>query len=327
MTRQPIILENKDHSAITEQQMRAFAPVLFNDTPRKQMSDSYMPVKSWDIIQELRLHDYVPTQIQLRNRHGAMDTTAHSIRFSQVGARSKMVVRGDVSPQLYMRNALDGSAMLGFWNGLLRMICSNGLIVSDASIAQPLAVRHLAVPALAAIIAIEEISAQSKVMFQHIDAMRTRLLSDKLQLRMASSALAIMDVKGVIKPGDLLAPRRPDDAGADVWRVFNRIQENIIRGGVTGTTATNRPTRTRGLTGIGAQLHANTALWSLAMEAIGRASDSSKSAVRVLDAARATDVMQRATGARGSAAPAPVEVPPAVIENVDANPAPAIIAA
>lgn len=317
MTRQPIVLENRDHTAISEQQMRAFAPVLFNDTPRKQMSQSYMPVKSWDIIQELRLHDYVPTQIQLRNRHGAMDTTAHSIRFSQVGARSKMVVRGDVLPQLYMRNALDGSALLGFWNGLMRMVCSNGLIVSDASIAQPLAVRHLAAPALAAIMAIQEIGAQSKVMFQHIDTMRARLLSDKQQLRMATSALAIMDVKGVIKPDDLLAARRPDDAGADVWRVFNRIQENIVRGGVTGTTATNRPTRTRGLTGIGAQLHANTALWSLAMEAIGRASDSSKAAVRVLDAAQRLDAAPRVIVAQ-----APVAT---VIENLDAAPAPAIV--
>lgn len=281
-SRTPKVLCNPDHSELTEKQLRAFAPVLFNDTPRKGMSLSYMPVMSWEVIQGLRSHDYVPTHVQLRNRAGAMDTTAHTVRFSQIGQRSKLVVRGDVAPQLMMQNALDGAAKLAFWNGLMRMVCSNGLIVSDASVAQPLAVRHLANPMLAAFHAIEEIAAQSKVMFEHIDSMRKKMLTEKQQIIMATDALQIMDVKGVIQPSELLVPRRADDAGADVWRTFNRIQENVVRGGVEGRTANNRPTKTRGLTGIGAQLHANTALWSLAMQAIGRAADSSRSAVRTL---------------------------------------------
>lgn len=290
-SRAPLVLQHHDQSPLSEKEIRDFAPVVFNDEPRRGMSQSYMPVKSWDIVQELRTHGYAPTQIQLRHRRGGMDTTAHTIRFSQIGAASKLLVRGDVAPQLVCLNALDGSALLSFWNGLMRMVCANGLIVSDASIAQPLAVRHLANPTMAAIMAIQEIGAQSKGMFEHIDAMRKTILTDKQQLRMANGALAIMQTKGVILPADLLVPRRPDDAGADVWRTFNRIQENIVRGGVNGKTADARPTRTRGLTGIGAQLNANTALWSLAMEAIGRASDSSKSAVRVLERARASEVL------------------------------------
>lgn len=296
MTREPLVLQHLDHSPLTEKEIREFAPVVFNDEPRKGMSQSYMPVKSWDIVQELRTHGYVPTQIQLRHRRNGMSTTAHTMRFSQVGQASKLLVRGDVAPQLFCRNALDGSAHLEFWNGLMRMICSNGLIVSDASVAQPLAVRHLANPVLAAVMAIQEIGAQSKIMFEHIDTMRKTTLTDKQQLRMANGALALMQTKGLILPADLLTPRRPDDAGADVWRTFNRIQENVIRGGVNGKTADARPTRTRGLTGIGAQLNANTALWSLAMEAIGRASDSSKSAVRVLERARASEVLDPVQG-------------------------------
>ena len=121
--------------------------------------------------------------------------------------------------------------------------------------------------------------------------MRKTTLTDKQQLRMANGALALMNTKGTILAHDLLAARRPDDAGADVWRTFNRIQENVVRGGINGKTANARPTRTRGLSGIGAQLNANTALWALAMEAIGRASDSSKAAVRVLERARASEVL------------------------------------
>jgi len=276
------VLCNPDHSPLSEKQLRAFAPVIFNDSPSKAMSQSYMPVMSWDVVKELKTHGYAPTHVQLRNRAGLMDFTQHSIRFSQVDSKARLLVRGDVAPQLFMRNALDGSAKLEFWNGLLRLVCSNGLIVSDASIAQPLAVRHLAAPTLAAIMAIQEIAAQSKVMFQHIDEMRKKTLTEKQQIVMASDALRIMDIKGVIQPAELLVARRNDDNGADVWRTFNRIQENVVRGGVAGKTADARPTKTRGLSGIEAQLHSNTHLWHLAMAAIGRAADSSRSAVRVL---------------------------------------------
>jgi len=286
-----VILQHHDHSMLSEKEIKSFAPVVFNDTPYEKCSDSYIPVRSWDIVEELRSHGYVPTQVQVKQRRGVIPYTAHTIRFSQVNSRSKLVVAGDVAPQLVMRNSLDGSHKLEFWNGLMRLVCSNGLIVSDASIAQPLAVRHLAKPTLLALMAIQEIADQSVALFEHIDAMRKTKMTDRQQLRMASGALALMNVKGSIQPAQLLVPRRPDDAGADVWRTFNRVQENIVRGGVEGKTADNRATKTRGLTGIAAQLDANKALWSLAMNAIGRASDSSKSAVRALNAARASETL------------------------------------
>ena len=289
--RAPIILQNPDHSPLSEKQIRAFAPVIFNDEPRKGMSESYIPVRSWDICQELETLGYVPTHIQLRHRKNGMHTTAHTIRFSQLGAASKLVVRGDAVPQMLMRGSLDGSCKLEFWSALMRLVCSNGLIVSDASIAQPLAVRHLAKPTLAAFHAIEEIAAQSKLLFDNIDAMRKVNLTDKQQLRMANGALAIMQTKGLIQASDLLMPRRPDDAGSDVWRTFNRIQENVVKGGINGKTSNARPTRTRGLTGISAQLDANVALWSLAMDAIGKASESSKASLRALERARASEVL------------------------------------
>jgi hypothetical protein len=282
------VLQHKDQSALSEQEVARFAPVVFNDTAHDTCSNSYIPVRSWDIVEELRTHGYAPTQVQIKHRRGYMQHTAHTIRFSQVGRASRLIVVGDVAPQLVMRNSLDGSHKLEFWNGLMRLACLNGLIVSDASIAQPLAVRHLANPTLLALMAIQEIADQSVALFEHIDAMRKTKMTERQQLRMASGALGIMNVRGIIQPAELLVPRRPDDAGTDVWRTFNRVQENVVRGGITGKTADNRATKTRGLTGIAAQLDANKALWSLAMDAIGRASDSSKAAVRALNAAHAT---------------------------------------
>ena len=67
-----------------------------------------------------------------------------------------------------------------------------------------------------------------------------------------------------IRADQVIRPRRMEDAGNDVWRVFNRAQENLIRGGLHGRNATGRNTTTRAVTGIDQNVKLNRALWQLA---------------------------------------------------------------
>jgi hypothetical protein len=70
-------------------------------------------------------------------------------------------------------------------------------------------------------------------------------------------------------PKLLLGEHRPGDVGSDVWRVFNRLQENIMRGGVRfESKASGREFATRGLTHIGRTIDVNTQLWNVAEELI-----------------------------------------------------------
>jgi hypothetical protein len=75
------------------------------------------------------------------------------------------------------------------------------------------------------------------------------------------------DVKTPITPAQLLAPRRSADNGNDLWRTFNRVQENVIRGGLSawGRDAENRlrRTTTREVRGIDQDVKLNRALWKL----------------------------------------------------------------
>jgi len=64
--------------------------------------------------------------------------------------------------------------------------------------------------------------------------------------------------------------RRREDVGNDLWHTFNRTQENIIQGGLSGfrTDANGRrkQTRTRGIKGIDQTVSLNRGLWILAEE-------------------------------------------------------------
>ena len=57
-----------------------------------------------------------------------------------------------------------------------------------------------------------------------------------------------------------------DDRAPDLWTTFNRVQENIIKGGVRGRNATGKRVTTRAVNGIDQDIKLNRALWVLAEE-------------------------------------------------------------
>ncbi|MCY1297040.1 hypothetical protein D9M70_464620 [compost metagenome] len=85
---------------------------------------------------------------------------------------------------------------------------------------------------------------------------------------MARSALALKyDTPNQVVPiteAQVLMPRRVDDRGSDLWSTFNRIQENLVKGGLNGRSAHGRRQSTRPVQGIDQNLRLNRALWMLA---------------------------------------------------------------
>ncbi|MDA4825138.1 DUF932 domain-containing protein, partial [Enterobacter kobei] len=63
-----------------------------------------------------------------------------------------------------------------------------------------------------------------------------------------------------VTPDQLLQSRRWEDKSPDLWTTFNRIQENVIKGGISGKTAKGARTRTREVTGIDGDIKLNQAL-------------------------------------------------------------------
>jgi hypothetical protein len=64
----------------------------------------------------------------------------------------------------------------------------------------------------------------------------------------------------------LLEARRPEDAGSSLWSTFQRIQENMLRGGQRGRTTQGRRIQTRAVGSIDRSVNLNRALWVLAEE-------------------------------------------------------------
>ncbi len=56
--------------------------------------------------------------------------------------------------------------------------------------------------------------------------------------------------KTPVTPERMILPRRWEDKQNDLWTTWQRVQENMIKGGLSGRSASGKNTRTRAITGI-----------------------------------------------------------------------------
>jgi len=277
-----ITLRNPDFAPLSDNQIRTFAPCVFQDQPRNTTGKRYQFVNTAELMTEMRTQGLMPTEVSVYTRRDPAwrPFAMHMIRFSMDGTRAGMKKAGDVAPQIVLRNSHDSSSPFELYGALFRMICSNGLIVSDSATVAPIRVRHSAYPVLEALSGIDTLIQQNKDVFQHVDAMQGRRMTEAEQTRFALRALELREgAKGAIDAVEVLKPRRTQDAGPDLWRVYNRVQENLMRGGLEGKNAAGTRTVTHGVNAIQSQLALNAGLWSLAMGVIDKASSSAAAAI------------------------------------------------
>jgi hypothetical protein len=88
------------------------------------------------------------------------------------------------------------------------------------------------------------------------------------RLSFASRALLLRYPSGQhagMEAGQLLEARRSEDAGDDVWRVYNTVQENVIQGNQSRQSASGRQLRSRPIRAIARDVEINSGLWQIAV--------------------------------------------------------------
>ena len=104
---------------------------------------------------------------------------------------------------------------------------------------------------------------------QQKEGMQALSLSAPEQTLFAKAAISLkydFDEKGYapVTEDKVLSPRRFEDRKSDLWTTFNRVQENLMKGGLPGSTPNGRSTTTRPVQGIDTSVKLNRALWMLA---------------------------------------------------------------
>ena len=236
-------------------------PAAIDGIKFEKLSPKYDLISTESVVNLMKEEGFRVTQTNsLKPRKRDPRMVRHFVRMRHESYLQE--INGSV-PEIMLINANDGTSSLRMEAGLFRFVCSNGLIVKSQDIASA-RIRHLDVTAEKVLAEANRVIKGAQESARRIDVFKSRVLS---QAEMRDfSVMASLAWGGRVMPHSLLDARREEDKGNDLWRVFNRIQENIVKGGVVGTSSRGQATRTHGIRAMDNTVKVNLKLWELAEE-------------------------------------------------------------
>jgi hypothetical protein len=263
------------HTPLTDAQIRAVAPSVFAEDKAPSRSARYTYIPTIDILAGLRREGFQPfTAVQTRAKAENREFTKHLLRLRHVGG-----TRAEgVANEIILVNSHNGASSYQMIAGAFRFVCMNGLVTGD--IVDEVKVRHTGNIIDNVVEGAHNILGQFRKVDEHRTAMQGTQLNEQQRLAFARAAMYlrwgeeatdanVIDahapaLAAPVTERQVLQPRRFEDQANDLWTTFNRVQENVVRGGLRGRSANNRRMSTREVTGIDQQVKLNRALWILA---------------------------------------------------------------
>jgi hypothetical protein len=252
-------------SPLSDDQIRTVAPSIFAIDKHDSRSDRYTYIPTIDVLNGLRHEGFQPFMVcQTRVRdEGKREHTKHMIRLRHAGD-----IGSAEANEIVLLNSHDGSSSYQMLAGLFRFVCQNGMVCGET-------VGEVRVPHKGNIVQ-NVINGAFDVLdgFDLIREQKTGMQAVTLDRdeRNAFAHAALMlrydptddNTPPPITETQVLNARRFEDRSDDLWTTFNRVQENLTRGGLHGRSRSGRAMSTRAVTGIDQNVKLNRALWVLA---------------------------------------------------------------
>lgn len=268
------VLRNPQRLPLEEAQIKKFSQAIFAKKPITGVSDNYGHVATIEVIRALRDNGFECVEVRQSQRRDVdrMPYTKHMLRFAQQGSKGKLKKVGDTIPEVVMLNSHDRSSGFHLYYGLFRLACSNGLIVSAGELVEPIKIRHTSSMVQDIIKRSVDLVKGADGVYALREAGMAIELTPKQQLAYATAALEFRPPRrrGLMDPASLLQVRRPEDESNSLWMVYNRIQENLLRGGADTVTENGRGVKTKGIGRIERDVEVNTKLWGQFVEGIAK---------------------------------------------------------
>lgn len=258
---------NNNHARpLDDAAIRRLAPSVFAESPAADRSSRYSFIPTSSVIEALRKEGFYPvaameSRARIEEKKGF---TKHLVRLRRHDGFTHV---GEVLPEICLMNSHDGSTSYQISAGLFRLVCNNGLIVSDSEI-ETIRAKHSGNIVDDVIEGTYHVIERAPEVAGKVEQFQLVNLSEAQQAAFTRAALELRYDEGEapIQPEQLNRPRRYEDRGGDLWRTFNRVQENIIQGGIRGKNKSGGRMSTRAVNSVGENVRLNKALWTLAEE-------------------------------------------------------------
>jgi hypothetical protein len=258
--------KNNVITSISMDKAKEYAPAIFATSPAPTIkSPKYQFTPTFEVIEHMQDMGYLLTgvkqsssNVELRKNWGI-----HITRFQHPDLYIKNT-DGEIEarPEVVLINSHDGTRPIQFEMGLFRLVCENGLVVKDRDMGS-FRERHTKLNFNEVKNLIDQkVSGLSDVVGK-INKWNMIEMTDKQRFNFAVEALALRI--GTDRQAeqyeimDILNPKRKADEGNSLWKTYNILQENLIKGGFQ---LNNR--QARSIKNPIEDFNLNQELWSLA---------------------------------------------------------------
>jgi len=248
---------------LTNDELMTHVPSVFGTDKHESRSDRYTYIPTITLLDSLKQEGFQPffacqTRVRDLNKR---DHTKHMLRLRREGQ-----ITGKQVPEIILLNSHDGSSSYQMLPGLFRFVCQNGLVCGETF--GEVRVPHKGNVVEKVIEGAYEVLGIFDQVEEKLEAMQSLLLPPPAQHALANAALTYRfgEEHQPITATQILTPRRYEDRQNDLWTTYQRLQENLLKGGLSGRTAKGKRTHTRAVNGIDGDIRLNRALWVMAEE-------------------------------------------------------------
>ncbi|EBJ3538512.1 DUF945 domain-containing protein [Salmonella enterica] len=246
---------------LTHEELMQYTPSVFGEDKHASRSDRYSYIPTITLLENLRREGFEPffaCQSRVRDP-GRRDYTKHMLRLRRAGQ-----ITGQQVPEIIILNSHSGESSFQLLPGVFRSVCTNSLVCGQSF--GEIRVPHRGDIAGKVIEGAYDVLGVFDRVEEKREAMQSLLLPPPAQQALANAALTYRfgEEHQPVAATQILTPRRYEDRKDDLWSVFNRIQENLLKGGLPGRTAKGKRSHTRAVNGIDGDVKLNRALWVMA---------------------------------------------------------------
>ncbi|EKC4779474.1 DUF945 domain-containing protein [Salmonella enterica] len=246
---------------LTHEELMQYTPSVFGEDKHTSRSEKYTYIPTITLLENLRREGFKPffaCQSRVRDP-GRRDYTKHMLRLRRAGQ-----ITGQQVPEIIILNSHSGESSFQLLPGMWRQVCANGLVCGQSF--GEIRVPHRGDIAEKVIEGAYDVLGVFERVEEKREAMQSLLLPPPAQQALAKAALTYRfgEEHQPVAATQILTPRRYEDRKDDLWSVFNRIQENLLKGGLPGRTAKGKRSHTRAVNGIDGDVKLNRALWVMA---------------------------------------------------------------
>ena len=240
--------------------LKTQVPAIFTTSPSPKMSDRYTFVPTMDILGNFEQEGW---KVYSAKQTGRSQYATHEIRLRN----GELPAVGDSLIEAVIRNSHNGLTTFSVSSGLHRLVCSNGLTV-PTSLAEQFNIRHQNFDLGEVRRLTDSFASRLPVIQESLVKMENRELTMDEKVGFVKGAAAIRwregNMPSTMSIEEILNPMRDGDVGNSLWKVFNVVQEKMVRGGVSYRSGRGRLTSMRELKNISVVNNVNTKLWELA---------------------------------------------------------------